>query len=352
MSGTRQRDDIGFAGGNTGAADLNERFVADTEGFRRELLAHCYRMVGSVHEAEDLVQEAYIRAWRGYERFEGRSSVRTWLYAIATNVCLDTLRDHRQRVLPTGLGGPYRGPDMPPDPDAGAGVDWLQPLPDALVAPAADEPESHVIDRESLRLALVASLQHLPARQRAILMLRDVLAFTAAETAAMLGTTPAAVKTGLQRARDRLTRLDTTADVVIEPTDPRARALLAGYIAAFEHSDVSLLEQVLRADATLEATPMKNWYAGRVACMRQLDRYVLGAPGDWRMLPTRANDQPAVVTYHRDPGGVLVPYGIAVLTPTATGVTRVVAFHDPALVATFGFPPAPPQFGSAAGTVG
>lgn len=331
MSGTSQREDPGVAA-------RDEQFAADTERYRRELLAHCYRMVGSVHEAEDLVQESYIRAWRGYARFEGRSSVRTWLYAIATNVCLDALADHRRRVLPAGLGGPYRGPDAPADPDAGVGVSWLQPLPDALITPAATDPESQVIDRESLRLALVASLQHLPPQQRAILMLREVLAFTAAETAEILGTTRAAVKTGLQRARTRLAGLDTTADDLIEPDDPRARTLLAGYIAAFEHSDPGLLEQVLRADATLQATPFLDWYAGRVACIHQLATYVLGSPGDWRMLPARANGQPAVVTYLRDASGVLVPYGAAVLTVTATGITSVVAFHDPAVVAAFGFP--------------
>ncbi|MFE9328713.1 RNA polymerase subunit sigma-70 [Nocardia sp. NPDC052278] len=342
MTGTRQIDDTGARVGNADrVAASNKQFVANTERYRRELLAHCYRMVGSVHEAEDLVQETYIRAWRGYRRFEGRSSVRTWLYAIATNVCLDTLGEHRHRVLPSGLGGAYQGPDAPPDPEAGAGLSWLQPLPDALVAPLAGDPESYVIDRESLRLALVASLQYLPTRQRAILILREVLAFTAVETAKMLGTTPAAVKTGLQRARARLTELDAAPEDLIEPTDARARTLLAGYIAAFEHSDVSLLEQVLRADATLEATPYKNWYAGRVACMRQLEKYILGSPEDWYMLPTQANGQPAAVAYHRDADGLLAPYGVAVLTPTATGVTSVVAFQDPTLVAKFGFPHTP-----------
>lgn len=320
-----------------------EQFAADTERFRRELLAHCYRMVGSVHEAEDLVQETYIRAWRGYAKFEGRSSVRTWLYAIATNVCLDALGDHRHRVLPAGLGGPYRGPDAPPNPESGAGFSWLGPLPDHLIAPPADDPEAQVIDRETLRLALIASLQHLPTRQRAILILREVLAFTAAETAHILGTTPAAVKTGLQRARARLAELDPSPETQIEPTDPRARTLLEGSIAAFEHSNVGLLEQVLRADATLEATPFKNWYAGRVACMRQLETYILGVPGDWRMLPARANGQPAVVAYRRGEDGAYAPYGAAVLTATATGVSRVVAFQDPTLVSAFGFPPRPPR---------
>ncbi|MFB8003526.1 sigma-70 family RNA polymerase sigma factor [Nocardia sp. NPDC056000] len=322
---------------------LNTRFVTDTEPHRRELLAHCYRMVGSVHEAEDLVQETYIRAWRAYRKFEHRSSTRTWLYAIATNVCLDALTDHRHRVLPSGLGGPYRGPTTPPDPDSTGEFAWLQPFPDALLTPPANNPETLVIDRESLRLALVASLQHLPPQQRAILMLREVLAFSTAETAQILGTTRASVKSGLQRARTRLAELHSTPTDLIEPSDPRARTLLAGYIAAFEHSDTNLLEQVLRADATLEATPFKNWYEGRTSCIRQLSTYILGTPGDWRMLPTLANNQPAVITYHRNPQGILTPYGVAVLTPTPTGITRVVAFQDPNLVAAFGFPPTPPH---------
>ncbi|TQM31100.1 RNA polymerase subunit sigma-70 [Nocardia bhagyanarayanae] len=350
MTGARQHAETEASRRSGANAEvLNERFVADTERYRRELLAHCYRMVGSVHEAEDLVQETYIRAWRAYPRFEGRSSVRTWLYTIATNACVDTLSDHRRRVLPSGLRGAYRGPDAPPRLDGEAGLSWLQPMPDALIATSVGDPESHVIARESLRLALIASLQHLPVRQRAIVILREALAFTAGETAKILGTTPAAVKTGLQRARARLAELDTTPEDLIEPTDRRARTLLAGYIAAFEHSDVSLLEQVLRADATLEATPFENWYAGREACMRQLEKYVLGAPGDWRMLPTQANGQPAVVTYHRDADGVLVPYGVAVLTPTTTGVSRVVAFKDPTLVAVFGFPETPSRTRSPGG---
>src|SRR4051794_20370343 len=150
-----------------------DRFAAETERFRRELLAHCYRMVGSAHDAEDLVQDTYLRAWRSYAAFEGRASVRSWLYAIATNVCLTALAPRAIRVLPSGLAGPYDGPDRPPAP--ASGVSWLEPLPDAWLAPPADDPAAVAVERESVRLALVASLQHLPARQRAILLLRDVL---------------------------------------------------------------------------------------------------------------------------------------------------------------------------------
>ena len=312
-------------------------FAAETEPFRRELVAHCYRMVGSAHDAEDLVQETYLRAWRAYPGFERRASIRSWLHRIATNVCLTALERRPVLVLPSGLAGPQDDVERPPAP-APDEVSWLGPLPDAWVAAPAEDPATVVVNRESVRLALVASLQHLPARQRAILLLRDVLAFSAAETAATLDTTTAAVKSGLQRARARLQGGGPEPADVLAPTDPRARALLDGYIAAFERSDARLLEEVLRADATLEATPFRDWQAGRATCLHVLATYVLGAPGDWRMLATVANGQPAAVVYHRHADGVLRADGVVVLTTTATGVSRVVKFHDPALVATFGFP--------------
>jgi RNA polymerase sigma-70 factor (TIGR02960 family) len=315
-----------------------DRFTAETERFRRELLAHCYRMVGSAHDAEDLVQETYLRAWRSYSGFEGRASIRSWLYKIATNVCLRAVEPRRIRMLPSGLTGPYDGPDRPPSPVAPGEVAWLEPMPDAWIAPPADDPAAVVIAHESLRLALIAGLQHLPARQRAILILREVLAFSAAETAEVLGTTVAAVKSGLQRARVRLDEVEPEPADVLEPTDARARALLEGYIAAFEHSDAGLLEQVLRTDATLEATPFRDWQSGRAMCIHVLDAFVLGTPGDWRMIATTANGHPAAVVYHRDAVGVLRADGVVVLAATATGVRRVTKFHDPALVAMFGFP--------------
>jgi RNA polymerase sigma-70 factor (ECF subfamily) len=214
----------------------------------------------------------------------------------------------------------------------------LEPLPDAWIAAPADDPAAVVIARESVRLALIASLQHLPARQRAILILREVLAFSAAETAQILDTTTAAVKSGLQRARARLDEVDPAPAALLEPTDPRARALLDGYIAAFERSDAHLLEQVLRTDATLEATPFRDWQASRTQCIHVLAAYVLGAPGDWRMIATTANGQPTAVVYHADPDGVLRADGAVVLATTATGISRVIKFHDPALVTMFGFP--------------
>ena len=321
------------------AAADPDRFAAETERFRRELLAHCYRMVGSAQDAEDLVQEAYLRAWRSYAGFEGRASMRSWLYKIATNVCLTALAPRRTRVLPSGLAGPQEAPDRPPSRVGPGEVSWLEPLPDRWIAGAEDDPAATVVARESLRLALIASLQHLPARQRAILILREVLAFSAAETADILGTTTAAVKSGLQRARARLDDLEPEREELLEPTDQRARALLDGYIAAFERSDAALLEHVLRTDATLEATPFRDWQAGRANCINMLNAYVFGAPGDWRMMATTANGQPAAIVYRRDANGALRADGVVVLAATVTGVSGVVAFHaDPALVALFGFP--------------
>jgi RNA polymerase sigma-70 factor (TIGR02960 family) len=319
-------------------AASQDRFAAETERFRRELLAHCYRMVGSAHDAEDLVQETYLRAWRSYAGFEGRASIRVWLYTIATNVCLTALEPRRNRVLPSGLTGPYDGPDRPPSQVARGEVSWLEPLPDKWIAPAADDPAAAVVARETLRLALIASLQHLPARQRAILILREALTFSSAETAKILDTTTAAVKSGLQRARARLGELEPEPENLLEPADPRARALLDDYIAAFERADAALLEQVLRTDATLEATPFRDWYAGRTKCIRLLDAHVLSTPADWRMIATTANGQPAAAVYKRDTDDAHRAHGIVVLAPTATGISRVTEFHDPALVAMFGFP--------------
>jgi RNA polymerase sigma-70 factor, ECF subfamily len=313
-------------------------FVRDTEPFRRELLAHCYRMLGSFQDAEDLVQETYLRAWRSYGGFEGRSSVRTWLYQIATNACLTELGRHSRRLLPSGLYDPEPDPGTYPE-EAGAEVSWLQPAPDALMTPDSADPAAIVAAREELRLALIASLQYLSPKQRAVLVLRDVLAFPAIEVAVMLGTTTVSVKSALQRARARLGELALAAGQITEPAAPRARALLDRYIAAFENADAAALEQLLTQDAILEATPMRTWFAGRTTCIPFLRDRLLGSPGDWRMLATSANGQPAAAAWTRDQAGNYQPYGICVLTVTAAGIRRVSSFGDPGLVTVFGFRP-------------
>ena len=311
-------------------------FAQRTEPFRRELLAHCYRMLGSVTDAEDLVQETYLRAWRSQATFEGRSSVRTWLYQIATNACLTALAKRQRRVLPSGCFDPEADPALAPE-RAGPDVRWLEPIPDALVTPESADPAAIVVSRESLRLALIASLQYLPPRQRAVLVLRDVLDFRAAEVAAMLGTSTVSVKSALQRARALLKEKAPAADQLTEPAAPQARALLDQYIAAFENADAAALERLLLADVTLEATPLRTWFTGRGTCVPFLRQHVLGQPGDWRMLPTSANGQPAAAEYSRDEHGHYQPYGILVLTVTGAGISRVSSFGDPGLLATFGF---------------
>jgi RNA polymerase sigma-70 factor (ECF subfamily) len=313
-------------------------FIRETEPFRRELLAHCYRMLGSAHDAEDVVQETYLRAWRGYREFENRSSVRTWLYRIATNACLTALAHRSRRVLPSGLGEPADDPhaEAVPAPD----VAWLQAIPDAWVS-IVDDPAAIVASRHSLRLALVASLQHLPAQQRAVLLLRDVLAFPAADVAAMLDISVTAVKSALQRARVRMRDVSPSADEVIEPTEPRARELLDLYMSAFEKADLALLEAALREDAALEMVGSRTWFAGNTTCLPFLAAHALGEPGDWRMVPISANGQPAAAAYLRGDDGCHRAYGIAVLEVTGAGIAQIVVFGEPGLVTLFGLPLVP-----------
>ncbi|HUB21864.1 MAG TPA: RNA polymerase subunit sigma-70 [Streptosporangiaceae bacterium] len=316
-------------------------FADRTEPFRRELLAHCYRMLGSVDDAEDVVQETYLRAWRSYDAFEGRSSLRTWLYQIATNACLNARHSRTRRALPSGLGGAgLAGGAGGPGEDrglAGPGLTWLQPIPDALVTAEADDPAAVAVARETLRLALIASFQYLPPRQRAVLLLRDVLAFPAGEVARMLGTTTVAVKSALQRARTRLSEVAPAGRQLAEPPEPEARALLEAYIAAFENADAAALERLLRRDATLELPPSSVWYAGGDAIAGAVAG--LGSPGEWRMVPVAANGQPAAAVYRLGDGGAHQGFGIVVLTVSTTGIARIVGFADPGLLDRFGFPP-------------
>lgn len=322
--------------------DGSEDFVQRTEPFRRELLAHCYRMLGSVDEAEDLVQETYLRAWRAYGAFEGRSSLRTWLYRIGTNTCLSALEQRGRRVLPSGLGSPAEDPDAPPV-LAETEVAWLEPVPDGLAVPEIQDPALIFTARDSVRLALVAALQYLPARQRAVLLLREVLGFSASEVAAMLGVSTAAVKSTLQRARVRLDEVAPSPERVTEPTEPHVRDLLRQYIAGFENADMTALEKALRTDAAIELVGTRTWFSGKVTCLRYLAR-VIGSPGDWLMTPTRANGQPATATYYQTDEGTHQALGVAVVTASPTGISRITVFPGgPRLVARFGLPSSRPN---------
>jgi RNA polymerase sigma-70 factor (ECF subfamily) len=300
-------------------------FAALTGPFRRELLAHCYRMLGSADEAEDLVQETYMRAWRSFGGFEGRSSVRTWLYRIATNACLTALERRARRPLPSGLGAPSGDPASPltADPE----VPWLQPLPDALVS-VDDDPADITVARSSIRLALVAALQRLSARQRAMLILRDVLDWPAADVAGLLGTTTTAVNSGLRRARAQLSAALPREEDISEPNAPSFLSTLDRFSAAFENADVAALAELLRDDVTLEMPPNRAWFAGREDVLGFFGTRLLTVPGGIRMRATAANGQPAFTVCFRDPDGTYRPHALAVLTITATGISRIVTFLD------------------------
>jgi len=318
-------------------APTRDEFLNSAQQHRRELVAHCYRMVGSVHEAEDLVQETYLRAWRGWEAFEGRSSVRTWLYRIATNLCLTALAHSSRRVLPAGLGTASTDPDTTL---AGApeGTLWIEPFPNTRYETSGRDPAEIVASRSNLRLALVASLQHLPPRQRAVFLLRQVLAYPALEVADLLGMSVPAVKSALQRARATLDDVAPDAELITEPDSPQARTILDRYMSAFEHADIAALTDLLRLDATLEVVPMSTWLSGNETCLPYLARHVLTARGLYRMYGTIANGQPAAVTYFReDVNEPFAPFGLAVLTTDDQHIAAITAFMDATLPERFGF---------------
>jgi RNA polymerase sigma-70 factor (ECF subfamily) len=317
------------------AVTTDDDFLAVTGQYRRELLAHCYRMLGSVHEAEDLVQETYLRAWRSYHGFEGRSSLRTWLYRIATNVCLTALDSRKRRPMPTGLGAPSAHPD---DPLVELGeVLWLEPVPDAMVGGDPHDPATIVAGRASVRLALIAALQQLPPRQRAVLVLREVLRLRAAEVAEMLDTSVAAVNSSLQRARAQLEAAGLTEEDVVEPDDPRQRELLDRYARAIEAKDVAAIVEVFTADVVWEMPPFSAWFRGPDAIARLIATHCPAEAGELRLLPTEANGQPAYAVYRLTKEG-WTPFQLHVLAITDGRVSHVAAFFDLSLFATFGLP--------------
>ncbi|MEQ0564962.1 sigma-70 family RNA polymerase sigma factor [Amycolatopsis sp. NEAU-NG30] len=304
------------------------------EPYRRELVVYCYRMLGSIHEAEDLTQETFLRAWKARDRYdERRASVRTWLYRIATNACLTALEGRARRPLPSGLGTASDDPDAPLVPDFE--VPWLQPLPGRYLRPDDGDPQARATGRAGVRLAFVAATQLLPPRQRAVLVLRDVLQFSAAEVAGQLDTTTAAVNSSLQRARAALATASPREEDLREPS---AGDVVERYVRAFEAADVATLVTLLTDDAVLEMPPVPLWYRGRVDYGRFMQRVFTLRPGMWRALPTTANGQPALAAYCPDGAGHRL-HTLQIFTVTDAGIAHNVVFQDPAVFAAFELAP-------------
>ncbi|MDS0136542.1 MULTISPECIES: RNA polymerase subunit sigma-70 [unclassified Amycolatopsis] len=317
---------------------MGQDFETLVERHRREIQVHCYRMLGSLADAEDLTQETFLRAWKARDGFEGRASVRTWLYRIATNACLDVLARRPRRVLPDQLG-PAGEPDGP---IAAADLPWLEPYPDRLLDGAG--PDDAVVDRETIELAYLAAVQYLPPRQRAALILRDVLGWSAKETAASLETSVASANSALQRARATLReRLPPrrTEWTVGDPTAEEA-ALLKRFIAAYEAGDVSAVARLLHEDAQAIMPPYTLWFGNRASIVRalsfSLDPASPDCVGRFRMRPVRANRQPAVATYLKRQGEHDHRwFGVTLFTVEAGSITAMAAFES-ATAAAWGLP--------------
>jgi RNA polymerase sigma-70 factor, ECF subfamily len=312
----------------------DEEFLQQTDRYRRELLAHCYRMLGSVHDAEDLVQETYLRAWRAYHGFEERSSLRTWLYRIATNACLNALESRSRRPLPTGLGNPSSDPADPLVEQTE--VPWLEPVPDGMVE--TGDPAAIVASRESIRLAMIAALQHLPPRQRAAFVLHECLKLKASEIASMLEVSTAAVNSMLQRARAQLEQAGLREEDIVEPTEPAQRSLLEQYVRALEDKNITTLVKLFVNDAVWEMPPFIGWYQGPEDIGQLVATACPAGPGEIRLLPTQANGQPAFAMYIHDPDGGWRAFQLQVLTLTEAGISHVTAFFDLDLFPKFDLP--------------
>jgi RNA polymerase sigma-70 factor, ECF subfamily len=303
------------------------------EPYRRELTGYCYRMLGSAFEAEDAVQETMVRAWRGLDRFEGRSALRSWLYRIATNVCVDMLRGPQRRARPMDLG-PASSADTTLAPGL-AEHHWVMPVPDAWVQPLEADPAELVAARESTRLALVAALQHLPARQRAVLILREVLRWPASEVAALLDTTVASVNSALQRARATLAANDL--DLVPTPIDADQKELLARYVDAFERYDIDSLVALLHEDAIQSMPPYAHWLQGADQIAAWFTGQGAGCRGA-RLVPTAANGCPAFGSYRPGPSGGWDAFAIQILEVTDGRIRGYHHFLYPELFPAFGLP--------------
>ena len=314
-----------------------EEFELLAGQYRAELLGYCYRMVGSVHDAEDALQEALVRAWRGYGAFEGRSSARTWLYRIAANACLRLLEQRDHRPLPSGLGGPSGNPDAPVS-AAPADIAWLEPFPDILLPSATADPAAVVAARSGLRLGVVAALQRLPARQRTVFILRDVLGWRSAEVAGLLDTSVIAVNSALQRAREQLRGLSVRPEEAREPAGQADQALVDRYARAIEEGDAAALVSLLAEDATFEMPPMPTWFRGSPSIGRFFGTRILTAPGKFTLVKTAANGQPAFAVYRQEQDGIRRAHCIQVLTIADRGITGITAFLDQALFPVFDLP--------------
>ena len=330
-------------------AKLGDRdaFQRLAEPYRRELQLHCYRMLGSLQDAEDLVQEAFLRAWRGLDGFEGRSSFRTWLYRIATNVCLNALAGRARRVLPEVQGQPSDQPfDRMLERGPAADIPWLQPYPDDALQGIADPapgPEARYEMQEAVQLAFVAAIQYLPPRQRAVLLLHDVLGWSAAESARLLDASVASVNSALQRARATLGRHLPEGQPKPQPaSDDRQRTLLHRYLRAWESADVDGFVALLREDATVSMPPWREWYRGHESLRRLFD-WGWRRHGPFRLVPIGANGQPAFAFYCR--GAIETEWrahSINVLSVRDDSIATLTFFLNPGLFVPFGLPLVPP----------
>jgi RNA polymerase sigma-70 factor (ECF subfamily) len=297
--------------------------AADLEPYRTELTGYAYRMLGSAFEAEDAVQETMVRAWKALDKFEGRSQLRSWLYRITTNVCLDMLTSRQRRARPMDLEAPSHA-DQPLPPPLTEAV-WIEPAPDSLVVPSSGDPADVALARESVRLAFMAALQHLPPKQRAVLILREVLRWRASEVADLLGTSVASVNSALQRARATMDGLD--GETELGEMDTASEELLARYVAAFEAYDMQALTAVLHEDATWNMPPFSMWLTGH----QDIVAWCIG-PGyqceGSRLLPVRANGSPAWGQYKPDPAGGWAPWSLQVMESRDGKISGLTFFLD------------------------
>ncbi len=315
---------------DTARAGDEAAFARLIEPYRGRLHAHCYRMLGSVHDAEDALQEVSLRAWRGLERFEGRSSLKSWLYTIATNTCLNQIERRPKRVLPVDYAAaadPHGGPGAPVVESV-----WVEPYPDELIG-VEDElagPEARYEQRESVELAFIAALQLLPANQRAVLIFREVLGFSAQETADALETSVASVNSALQRARrtiEERTPEQTQQATLRELGDERERAIVERYLEAWERNDVQTVMEILAEDASFTMPPLASWFRGEESIRIFLAGWPLSGSWRWRPIPTRANGQPALAFYAWDDDAqAYLPFALNVLTFRGERISDVTAF--------------------------